>query len=140
MFIITSKKIYAYFLYARKMIKLKRCTFLWIRSGGAKGDESEHEEVELLLEAYAADLNHISSEASRMKMALDDTDDFVNTHLSTMRNKIIRMSLFMEMGMFSIALPALLAGILSSYPHILSRLFRKVTEWRSLHIIIKLKL
>ena len=64
----------------------------------------------MLLEAYAADLNHISSEANRMKVALDDTDDFVNTHLSTMRNKIIRMSLFMEMGMFSIAVPALLAG------------------------------
>ena len=63
-----------------------------------------------MLEAYAADLNHISSEANRMKVALDDTDDFVNTHLSTMRNKIIRMSLFMEMGMFSIAVPALLAG------------------------------
>ena len=45
-----------------------------------------------------------------MKIALDDTDDFVNTHLSTMRNKIIRTSLFMEMGMFSIAVPALLAG------------------------------
>ena len=48
-----------------------------------------------------------------MKVALDDTDDFVNTHLSTMRNKIIRMSLFMEMGMFSIAVPALLAGIIA---------------------------
>ena len=77
---------------------------------GEKSDETDHEEVELLLEAYAADLNHISSEANRMKVALDDTDDFVNTHLSTMRNKIIRMSLFMEMGMFSIAVPALLAG------------------------------
>ena len=81
------------------------------RINGDKTNESEHEEVELLLEAYAADLNHISSEASRMKVALDDTDDFVNTHLSTMRNKIIRMSLFMEMGMFSIAAPAVLAGM-----------------------------
>ena len=81
-----------------------------IRITGEKADETDHEEVELLLEAYAADLNHISSEANRMKVALDDTDDFVNTHLSTMRNKIIRMSLFMEMGMFSIAVPALLAG------------------------------
>merc|ERR1712223_1697989 len=80
-------------------------------ANGEKSDETDHEEVELLLEAYAADLNHISSEANRMKVALDDTDDFVNTHLSTMRNKIIRMSLFMEMGMFSIAVPALLAGI-----------------------------
>ena len=50
-----------------------------------------------------------------MKVALDDTDDFVNTHLSTMRNKIIRMSLFMEMGMFSIAVPALLAGIIAVF-------------------------
>ena len=86
------------------------CINFYFRSAGEKGDESDHEEVELLLEAYAADLNHISSEASRMKVALDDTDDFVDTHLSTMRNKIIRMSLFMEMGMFSIAVPALLAG------------------------------
>ena len=78
---------------------------------GEQSNDSEHEEVELLLEAYAADLNHISSEANRMKIALDDTDDFVNTHLSTMRNKIIRMSLSMEMGMFSIAVSALLAGV-----------------------------
>ena len=73
-------------------------------------DESDHEEVELLLEAYAADLNQISSEVSRMKAALDDTDDFVDTHLSTMRNKIIRLSLFMDMGMFSLGFAALAAG------------------------------
>lgn len=75
-----------------------------------KNDESDHEEVELLLEAYAADLNQISSEVSRMKAALDDTDDFVDTHLSTMRNKIIRLSLFMDMGMFSLGFAALAAG------------------------------
>ena len=75
-----------------------------------QNDESDHEEVELLLEAYAADLNQISAEVSRMKAALDDTDDFVDTHLSTMRNKIIRLSLFMDMGMFSLGFAALAAG------------------------------
>jgi len=73
-------------------------------------DASDHDEVELLLETYAADLQHLHLDLSRMRAALEDADDFVNIHLSTKRNQIIRLSLFMDMATLSLASGALVAG------------------------------
>ena len=73
-------------------------------------EASDHDEVELLLETYAADLQHLHLDLSRMRAALEDADDFVNIHLSTKRNQIIRLSLFMDMATLSLASGALVAG------------------------------
>eukprot|EP00088_Acartia_fossae_P025069 TRINITY_DN25935_c0_g1_i1.p1 TRINITY_DN25935_c0_g1~~TRINITY_DN25935_c0_g1_i1.p1 ORF type:complete len:451 (+),score=50.32 TRINITY_DN25935_c0_g1_i1:123-1475(+) len=72
---------------------------------------SEHEEVELLLESYLADLDDIQSSIKRIKERIEDTNHFIAAHLDTARNKMIRMSLFMEMGTLSIGSGALIAGI-----------------------------
>ena len=63
----------------------------------------DHDEVELLLESYASDLQTLALEVSKMRASLEDTDDFVNIHLSTKRNEIIRLSLFMDMATLSLA-------------------------------------
>jgi len=72
---------------------------------------SEHEEVELLLESYLADLDDIHSSVRRIKYRIEDTNQFIAAHLDTARNKMIRMSLFMEMGTLSLGSGALIAGI-----------------------------
>ena len=78
---------------------------------GKKQAIADHEEIELLLETYSSDLNQLQMDASRMRLALDDADDFINIHLSTTRNEIIRLSLFMNMGMVGLASASLIAGI-----------------------------
>ena len=74
-------------------------------------DESEHEEVELLLEAFNAYLNYIGLELKRMEADVKDVEEFVIMHMNSTRNKILKLSLFMEMGMLSVAFGAMLAGL-----------------------------
>ena len=42
---------------------------------------------------------------------VEETNQFINTHLDTVRNRILRMSLFMEMGTLSLASGAVIAGV-----------------------------
>ena len=42
---------------------------------------------------------------------VEETNQFIHTHLDTVRNRMIRMSLFMEMGTLSLATGAVIAGI-----------------------------
>jgi len=71
----------------------------------------EHAEVELLLEFYLADLEEILNQIKSIKDTIEDTNHFVGAHLDSLRNRMIRMSLFMEMGTLSLASGALVAGI-----------------------------
>ena len=93
---------------------------------------SSREEVELLMEAYNSDLKEIECELKNIRCVLaygiaikpfsqgtpsvfrhtiEDTNDFINIHLNSIRNRIIKMSLFMEMGTMAIGCGALTAGI-----------------------------
>merc|ERR1712135_240026 len=42
---------------------------------------------------------------------VEETNQFIHTHLDTVRNRMIRMSLFMEMGTLSLASGAVVAGV-----------------------------
>lgn len=73
--------------------------------------DQDREEIELLLEAYNADLKEIEVELLSIKEQIEDTNDFINIHLNSIRNRIIKMSLFMEMGTMALGSGALCAGI-----------------------------
>ena len=62
------------------------------------GQPRDVEEVELLMEAYNSDLREIECDLANMKDQIEDTNDFINMHLNTIRNRLINMALFMEMG------------------------------------------
>ena len=47
------------------------------RNTRVRREAEDHEEVELLLEAYGADLQNLHLDLSRMRAALEDTDDFI---------------------------------------------------------------
>ena len=63
-----------------------------------KRNVNDHEELELLLESYFADFEEIEAEIKTFKEMIEDTNQFISAHLDSVRNKMIRLSLFMEMG------------------------------------------
>ena len=79
---------------------------------------NDHEELELLFEAYFADFEEIEAEIRAVKEMIEDTNQFISTHLDTVRNKMIRMSLFMEMGALALGSGAVVGGIFGmNLPH-----------------------
>ena len=75
-------------------------------------DVSDHEELELLLESYHADFEEIEAEIKTFKEMIEDTNQFISAHLDSVRNKMIRLSLFMEMGALALGSGAVVGGIL----------------------------
>ena len=74
-------------------------------------DLNDHEELELLLESYYADFEEIEAEIKTFKDMIEDTNQFIAAHLDSVRNKMIRMSLFMEMGALALGSGAVVGGI-----------------------------
>ena len=65
----------------------------------------------MLLESYFADLEEIEAEIKTFKEMIEDTNQFISAHLDSVRNKMIRMSLFMEMGALALGSGAVVGGI-----------------------------
>merc|ERR1719430_1299406 len=72
---------------------------------------SEHDELELLLEAYYADFEEIVAEIKTVKDTIEDSNQFISAHLDTVRNKMLRMSLVMEMGALALGSGAVVGGL-----------------------------
>jgi len=68
-------------------------------------------EMELLLEAYDSDLKEIAVELAAMREQIEDTNDFIKMHLNSIRNRTLKMALFMEMGTLSVGAGALCSGV-----------------------------
>ena len=64
-----------------------------------------------MLESYFADLEEIEAEIKTFKEMIEDTNQFISAHLDSVRNKMIRMSLFMEMGALALGSGAVVGGI-----------------------------
>jgi len=73
--------------------------------------EGEQEEVELLLSSYSADLDEIETEIKIFIDMIEDTDQFISAHLDSVRNEIIKMSLFIEVGGLVMGFGAVVSGI-----------------------------
>lgn len=73
--------------------------------------EGEQEEVELLLSSYSADLDEIETEIKIFIDMIEDTDQFISAHLDSVRNEIIKMSLFIEVGGLIMGFGAVVSGI-----------------------------
>ena len=54
--------------------------------------------MELLLGSYSADLDSIDTEIKIFINVIEDTDQYISVHLDSVRNEIIKMTLFMEVG------------------------------------------
>ena len=71
----------------------------------------EKEDIELLLSSVAADLDEIETEIKIFIDMIEDTDQFISAHLDAVRNEIIKMSLFIEIGGLTMGMGAVVSGI-----------------------------
>ena len=75
-------------------------------------DASDHEEVEFLLEAYLADIQECLNKGKGMIEQIEDSMDVIDIHLNMQRNKIINLSLLMEMMGVTAGVGAVIGGIM----------------------------
>eukprot|EP00742_Colponemidia_sp_Colp-10_P012461 GILJ01014000.1.p1 GENE.GILJ01014000.1~~GILJ01014000.1.p1 ORF type:complete len:476 (+),score=63.25 GILJ01014000.1:39-1466(+) len=78
---------------------------------GAKRQQDQHEEVEMLLEIYYKQVQEISNELSSTKYNISSHEDIINIQLDSTRNQIMRLSLLISAGSVSLTSGALAAGI-----------------------------
>ena len=74
-------------------------------------EAEQHEDVEQMFEAQAAELQEIVTETRIFKDMIEDTDQFISAHLDSVRNEIIKLSLFIEIGSLVLASGAVVSGI-----------------------------
>ena len=74
-------------------------------------NEGDKEDIELLLSSVAADLDEIETEIKIFIDMIEDTDQFISAHLDSVRNEIIKMSLFIEVGALIMGFGAVISGI-----------------------------
>ena len=74
-------------------------------------NENDKEDIELLLSSVAADLDEIETEIKIFIDMIEDTDQFISAHLDSVRNEIIKLSLFIEIGGLIMGVGAVVSGI-----------------------------
>jgi magnesium transporter len=77
---------------------------------GLQLDPSRHIDVELLLEEYGRQLSNILFEINYMLQRLQSKQDFVTLALSSYRNRMIRMNLYMSISGLSLGIGTASAG------------------------------
>lgn len=80
-------------------------------------NENEKEDIELLLSSVAADLDEIETEIKIFIDMIEDTDQFISAHLDSVRNEIIKLSLFIEIGGLIMGVGAVVSGIFGMNLH-----------------------
>eukprot|EP00092_Neocalanus_flemingeri_P018980 GFUD01020565.1.p1 GENE.GFUD01020565.1~~GFUD01020565.1.p1 ORF type:complete len:412 (+),score=123.55 GFUD01020565.1:27-1262(+) len=74
-------------------------------------DSDKEDEVEYLLESSYAELDEIETENKILTDMIEDTEQFISAHMDSVRNEIMRLSLFLEIGAFIMAFGAVVGGI-----------------------------
>lgn len=80
------------------------------RRVGLEVDHSRHSDVELLLEEYARQLNNCLFEINYMLQRLQSKQEFVQLALSSYRNRMIRMNLYITISGLSLGISTTIAG------------------------------
>lgn len=80
------------------------------RHQGVEVDHSRHTDVELLLEEYARQLNNCLFEINYMLQRLQSKQEFVQLALSSYRNRMIRMNLYITISGLSLGISTAFAG------------------------------
>ena len=80
------------------------------RRQGLEVDHSRHTDVELLLEEYARQLNNCLFEINYMLQRLQSKQEFVQLALSSYRNRMIRMNLYITISGLSLGISTTIAG------------------------------
>ncbi|KAL9656154.1 hypothetical protein ABK040_007772 [Willaertia magna] len=73
--------------------------------------EDQHEEIEMLLETYQHRVENVMNVLDDLREDLDDTQEFLEVCLDSIRNKMMQMELKLAMAAFALTCGTLIAGI-----------------------------
>jgi magnesium transporter len=86
--------------------------YLTEKSRGRQRDVDQHDEVELLLEAYVKQVDGIVQEADQLASNMRNTEEIVNIILDANRNSLMLLDLKVSMTTLGIGSGAAIAGLL----------------------------
>lgn len=80
-------------------------------SPNASRDAGEHDEVEMLLEAYMQVIDELVNRAVLLNDRIDDTEDLVMIHLDTLRNKLLSVELALSVFSMTFGFGGMVSGV-----------------------------
>lgn len=78
---------------------------------GHRRRTDQHEEAEILIENYVAQLDDILSEVAELQSSIDVSEEYFRLTLDSQRNKIMKMNLLLTLGTFSTACAGVVTGV-----------------------------
>ncbi|KAG1347679.1 magnesium transporter MRS2-I [Cocos nucifera] len=75
------------------------------------GNESDVEELEMLLEAYLRQIESTLNKLTTLREYIDDTEDYINFQIDNHRNQLIQLELFLSAANVVLTFYSLVAGI-----------------------------
>jgi hypothetical protein len=81
------------------------------RSPHISRDVGDHDQVEMLLEAYMQVIDELVNRADLLNDAIDDTEDLVMIHLDTLRNKLLSVDLALSVFSMTFGFGGLMSGV-----------------------------
>ncbi|XP_049348198.1 magnesium transporter MRS2-I-like [Solanum verrucosum] len=82
------------------------------RISGITREETDVEELEMLLEAYFVQIESTMNKLTTLREYIDDTEDYINIQLDNHRNQLIQLELFLSSGTVCLTVYSLVAAIL----------------------------
>ncbi|KAL8171615.1 hypothetical protein V2J09_023419 [Rumex salicifolius] len=92
-----------------KSLSVARSRHESMKSSDSTNDSIE--ELEMLLEAYFVVIDNTLNKLTSLKEYIDDTEDFLNIQLDTVRNQLIQFELVLTTATFVVAIFGVVAGI-----------------------------
>ncbi|KMT10283.1 hypothetical protein BVRB_5g120390 [Beta vulgaris subsp. vulgaris] len=80
-------------------------------SGISNHEESDVEELEMLLEAYFMQIDSTMNKLTTLREYIDDTEDYINIQLDNHRNQLIQLELFLSSGTLCLSVYSLVAAV-----------------------------
>lgn len=77
---------------------------------GHRRPADQHDEVEMMLENYVKQIDTVHSEVTSTLRAVKATENVTQIRLDAMRNRILRLEVFLNLGAVSVATGGLVAG------------------------------
>jgi magnesium transporter len=86
--------------------------YLTAKKAGSPRDPSDHEEIELLLEAYLKQTEEVENKAATLISHMKSTEEIVQIMLDTNRNSLLLFELKLTVATMSVGTGALIASML----------------------------
>lgn len=83
------------------------------RGGGGGGRAAgDHDEVEIMLEAYLQVVDDVTNRAELLEAAVEDTEDLAAIHLDTLRNRLLMIETALSVVSLTFTVGSVVAGVL----------------------------